>query len=122
MLAERLQAKMSRDFQVADGIQRDLIEGGVFVHDGMKEWRADGVPYGSFDSSDGRGPGRTSGSRSDPSYTKSPYSIAVEGVEDSVIDALVAERLMNKMMRSYDNADSIREELRSQYNVLVDDR
>jgi len=121
MLAERLQAKMSRNFQVADGIQMDLIDAGVYVHDGMKEWRADGIPYGSFDG-DGRGPGRSAGSRSAPVYTRSPFSEDVEGTDDSEIDSLAAERLKCKMSRDYDSADSIREQLRSEFNVLIDDR
>jgi len=121
MLADRLQAKMSRDFQVADSIQMDLISGGVFVHDGMKEWRADGIPYGSF-SDGGRGPSRTIGSRN-PTYDRSPHSVDVEGgVEDELIDGLVAERMKFKMMRDYDKADAIREGLRTKFNVLVDDR
>jgi cysteinyl-tRNA synthetase len=36
MIAQRLKAKMSRNFDRADNIQRDLIDSGVFVHDGMK--------------------------------------------------------------------------------------
>ena len=47
LLAERLQAKLSRDFNTADGIQAELIENGVYVHDGFKQWRADGVPFGN---------------------------------------------------------------------------
>lgn len=122
MLADRLQAKMSRNFQVADSIQMELIDSGVFVHDGMKEWRADGVPYGSFEG--GRGPGRTAGSRSDRDrgYTKSPYSADLEGVADSLIDGLVEERLKFKMSRQYDKADAVREGLRTKFNVLIDDR
>jgi cysteinyl-tRNA synthetase len=42
LIAERLQCKMSRDFNTADAIQADLIAAGVYVHDGLKEWRADG--------------------------------------------------------------------------------
>jgi cysteinyl-tRNA synthetase len=120
MLAERLQAKMSRNFSIADSIQMDLIDGGVFVHDGMKEWRCDGVPYGSFESG-GRGPGATAGSRN-AGYTKSPHSGDIEGVEDALIDGLVKERVQMKMVRDYDKADAIREGLRSKFNVLVDDR
>jgi cysteinyl-tRNA synthetase len=112
---------MSRNFQVADSIQMDLIDAGVYVHDGMKEWRADGIPYGSFDG-DGRGPGRSAGSRSAPVYSKSSFSSDVEGAEDSEIDALTAERLKCKMIRDYDGADSIREQLRADFNVLIDDR
>lgn len=121
-LAARLEAKMSRDFDVADGIQSELIECGVFVHDGLKEWRADGVPYGDFNG--GRGPGRTAGSRNDRNrdYVKSGHSPDVEGAEDKLIDALVKERLKYKITRDYDKADAIREGLRSKFNVMIDDR
>lgn len=124
MLAERLRAKMSRKFDVADRVQTNLIENGVFVHDASKEWRADGVPYGSFDrnnNNDGGGGGRGGGFKNQ-TYSKSSYSIDVVGVEDRMIDALVNERLKHKMGRNYDKADSIREGLRTKFNVLVDDR
>jgi len=122
LLAERLQAKLNRNYDVADKIQLDLIENSVFVHDGTKEWRADGVPYGDFDG--GRGPGRTRGSRNDRnrSYTKSPHSAEVVGVNEKLVDALVNERLKFKIARDYDKADSIREGLRTKFNVLIDDR
>jgi hypothetical protein len=45
LLAERLQCKMVRNFQEADAIKDDLKRAGVHVHDGRKEWRADGVPF-----------------------------------------------------------------------------
>ena len=92
MLAERLQAKMSRNFQVANCFQMGLIDAGVYVHDSMKEWRAGGIPCGSFDG-DGRGPGRPTGSMGAPVYTRSPFSEDVEGTDDSEIDDLAAERL-----------------------------
>lgn len=122
LLAERLQAKLNRNYDVADKIQLDLIENSVFVHDGTKEWRADGVPYGDFDG--GRGPGRTRGSRNDQnrSYTKSPHSAEVVGVNEKLVDALVNERLKFKISRDYDKADSIREGLRTKFNVMIDDR
>ena len=55
LLAERLQAKFARDFKTADNIQMGLIDGGVFVNDKLKEWRADGVPFGSFHDDGGGG-------------------------------------------------------------------
>jgi cysteinyl-tRNA synthetase len=45
LLAERLQCKMARNFKEADAIKDDLKRAGVHVHDGRKEWRADGVPF-----------------------------------------------------------------------------
>jgi cysteinyl-tRNA synthetase len=122
MLAERLQAKMSRNFDVADNIQIDLIDEGVFVHDGMKEWRSDGVPFG--DLGGGRGPGMTKGSRNDRNraYTKSVHSGDVEGSDDEIVDALVMKRFEFKITSEYEKADAIREGLRTKFNVLIDDR
>ena len=122
LLAERLQAKMSRNFNVADSIQIDLINSGVYVHDGLKEWRADGIPFGDFDG--GRGPGRTRGSRSDFNrpYEKSIYSDEVIGCDDSTINKLVMERSKYKVNKDYEKADAIREGLRSKFNVIIDDK
>ena len=122
LLADRLQAKMSRNFHIADEIQMNLIDSGVFVHDGMKEWRADGIPYG--DIGGGRGPGRTRDSRNDRnrSYTKSIHSIDVEGADDAMIDKLVMERMKFKIQRDYNKADAIREGLKTKFNVMIDDK
>lgn len=130
MIAERLMAKLSRDFGTADAIQTDLVARGVFVHDGTKEWRSDGVPFGDFsqrrNNRDPRGnPGRTAGSRSSyqVNYVKSSYSDDAPGdISDEAIDELVAERLASKIERDFEKADAIREELRSRYDVLIDDR
>jgi len=128
MIAKRLMAKLSRDFGTADGIQTELVARGVFVHDGIKEWRSDGNPYGDFKErrNNNRGnPGRSEGSRNSyqVNYVKSSYSEDVSGdVSDEAIDELVAERMACKMERDFDRADAIREDLRSEHNVLIDDR
>lgn len=126
MIAERLMAKLSRDFGTADAIQVDLVARGVFVHDGIKEFRTDGVAYGDFSERRGnsRGnPGPTRGSRSDSvSYRKSSFSGDADGVSDEIIDKLIAERSNCKMARDFEKADAIREGLRTRYNVLIDDR
>ena len=125
LLAERLQAKFSRDFRTADEIQMELIDGGVFVHDGMKEWRADGIPYGSFN---GGGSGQTNSRSLDrQQYSKSPHSDDVVTNNDGVVNnelitKLVLERTKFKMMRQYDKADAVREGLRTKFNVMIDDR
>ncbi len=123
LLAERLQAKFARDFRTADAIQMELIDAGVFVHDGMKEWRADGIPYGSFN---GGGSGRNNPRSLDgQQYTKSPHSDDVvidDVVNNELITKLVKERTKFKMMRQYDKADAVREGLRTKFNVLIDDR
>ena len=128
MIAERLMAKLSRDFGTADNIQTNLVARGVFVHDGIKEWRSDGIAYGDFKERRGHNPrgnpGMSEGSRNsfDIAYMKSSFSESVEDVDDDLIDGLVAERLNFKINRDFDKADAIREGLRSKYNVLLDDR
>lgn len=126
LLAKRLEAKLSRNFDVADGIQVELMDNGVYVNDGMKEWRADGVPFGDLGGGGRRGqPGKTAQSRSHRNsmeYVKSVHSSQVEGAEDELINKLVMERSKCKVMRDYGKADSIREGLRTKFNVLIDDR
>jgi len=122
LIAERLQAKLSRDFNTADRIQSELLQSGVYVHDGMKEWRADGVPFGDFEGRGGR-PGKTAGSYSDRNrpYAKSAYSLEFGGDEQEIAD-LVAERTKFKTIRDYNNADRIREDLLDRFDVHIDDR
>ncbi len=122
LLAERLQAKMSRKFDIADTIQIDLINAGVYVHDGLKEWRGDGVPFGDLEG--GRGPGKTRGSYSDRNrpYVKSAYSEEIEGVDGATIGKLVMERFKYKTLREYKKADLVREGLRDKFNVIIDDK
>jgi cysteinyl-tRNA synthetase len=128
MLANRLQAKFARDFHTADSIQTTLIEGGVFVHDGKKEYRTDGVP---FDPPRLHLGGDSSSSRnSKQGYVKSIHSPSIvvsseDGTtttSDELINRLVNERTKFKMIRQYDKADAIREGLRTKFNIYIDDR
>lgn len=48
LLSQRLQSKLNGDYETADDIQRQLIDGGVYVHDKLREWRGDGKPYPSI--------------------------------------------------------------------------
>lgn len=115
LLATRLHAKFSKDFQFADKIQAELIHGGVFVHDGMKEYRVDGMPYDSFKNGVKR-------NKLDQQYSRSPYSEDPDGANDSLIDKLVRERTKFKMARDFTRADLVREGLRTKFNILIDDR
>ena len=121
LLAERLEYKMNRDFRNADAIQEKLIQAGVFVHDGNKEWRADGQGFGDYRGQGGR-PGRERGSRSDRSrpYEQSSYSLQAQDV--ATIQDLVNERSEAKGVRDYQVADDILDELRANFNVEVNDR
>mmetsp|Transcript_44952 Transcript_44952/g.66140 ORF Transcript_44952/g.66140 Transcript_44952/m.66140 type:complete len:685 (-) Transcript_44952:38-2092(-) len=121
LIARRLQAKLSRDFRTADRIQNDLMDLGVYVHDKMKEWRADGVPFDGADFGNaGRGGKRERrGDRNRP-YEKSEYS--EDSSEENYISQMVQERSQAKRNREYDVADDIRDELKDSYNVFIDDR
>ena len=120
-IADRLQCKMSRDFEGADTIQDELISAGVFVHDGRKEWRADGQGFGDFPGAAGK-PGRDAGSRNDRNrpYEQSSYSTTTN--DATIIQDLVEERIAAKRAKDFDTADSIRDELLEDYNVIVNDR
>jgi cysteinyl-tRNA synthetase len=122
MIAERLQAKLNRNFDVADRLQYELVEAGVFVHDAMKQWRADGIPFGDFEGRGGK-PGMTKGSWSDRNrpYQKSDYSVDIEGAEDQIAE-LVEARSKCKASRDYMGADRIRDDLRDDFDVHIDDR
>ena len=128
MLAERLHAKFARDFRTADSIQTTLIEGGVFVHDGMKEYRTDGVPFDPprlhLGDAGGRGGGDGNHRNKQRGYVKSIHSpsLADGTSSDELIDRLVNERTKFKMIRQYDKADAVREGLRNKFNVYIDDR
>mmetsp|Transcript_11934 Transcript_11934/g.17946 ORF Transcript_11934/g.17946 Transcript_11934/m.17946 type:complete len:768 (-) Transcript_11934:44-2347(-) len=123
LLAERLQAKLNKNFAVADEIQETLYEAGVFVMDADKMWRADGERFG--DGSMGAKPGRISGSRADRNrpYEMADSSEPVNSEADKeYIENLVARRAQAKQDRNFDLADDIREELRENLNVQIDDR
>ena len=121
LLAERLQAKLSRDFNTADGIQAELIENGVYVHDGYKQWRADGVPFETISDRDGgRDGGRRMRGQRTP-YVKSSHSLPYDGEEQEVMSAL-EERERCRAQRDFAKADQIRDYLIGELNIFVDDK
>merc|ERR1719232_2591572 len=61
LIADRLACKMAREFEDADEILDILRQNGIYINDGSKEWRADGVEFVKGDRSGRRG--RQSGSR-----------------------------------------------------------
>lgn len=120
-IAERLRSKMSRNFSHADAIQDEFEKFGVYVHDGRKEWRADGERFGS-DSERGGKPGREPGSRMDRirPYVQSPHSEQTDDLAQ--IEELLNERLAAKKARAFDDADAIQGELRRNFNVEINDK
>ena len=106
LLAQRLQAKFSRDFHQADAIQEQLAAGGVFVDDKRKEWRADGQHIVNANSQ----------------YSMSPLSEECDRRHSALISGLVNERLKFKKNFQYEKADKVREGLITNFNVIIDDR
>lgn len=127
LLAKRLQAKFDRDFQTADAIQMELINGGVYIQDDLREWRADGVPYENGGAGSGGSGRRGKNDNNDMQYTKSTHSSQElpsdnANISDTLIQKLVHERAKYKFTRQYDKADLVREGLRTKFNVIIDDR
>ena len=122
MIAERLQFKMVRDFREADAIQGEFEKFGISVHDGRKEWRADGERFGGGDGDRGGRPGREAGSRADRfrPYEKSEHSEETNDLEQ--IMHLIEERTEAKKARAFQDADEIQDELRKNFNVEVNDK
>lgn len=118
LLAERLQAKMSRDFSTADGIQSHLTDQGVFVMDGFKEWRADGQEWDRSQRNDVRG-GANNVVRE---YTQRGPCKDIPAEEVQEIEEKMKYRSQFKAERNYDEADAIKFELSDKYDITIDDK
>lgn len=128
LLARRLQAKLRRDFATADALQAELChDHGVQVHDGRKEWRADGETFGDVGPRDRGGKARgESGSgttRRRREWTR--VGVLGDGVTEAdvaFVEAELRRRADAKALGDYDLADEIRDRLRDEHEVSVDDR
>jgi hypothetical protein len=118
LIRERMECKFDRNYDMADSIQRELLSYGVAVHDGYKEWRADGESWGTFDSFRAL----TKGPRGPKVYTRRGPGAGLTDEEIETIDQMVADRSEAKNIGDYDKADAIFAELGSRFNVNVDDR
>eukprot|EP00979_Chaetoceros_neogracilis_P001123 scaffold197_cov268-Chaetoceros_neogracile.AAC.38 len=116
-VAERLIAKMRRDWETADRVQFELVDAGVFINDKTKEWRADGVNF--IDPSEGR---RPQSDRNRP-YVQSKHSQTLpENAQYEQISQLVLQRTEHKQDKNFIEADYIRESLVKDFNIVIDDR
>jgi len=116
-IAERLVAKLRRDFGTADRLQFELAGAGVFMDDRNKLWRADGVPFNESGAGD-----RPQSDRNRP-YAQSRHSGELpEGADRAEVERRVAERDGCKKGGEYRAADALRDELLDTYGVVVDDR
>lgn len=120
MVAVRRQAQLDRDFKTADTIRYNLKNAGVYVEDGLKEWRADGVPFGSLGSHRGF---TTASSSVRVSLVRSEYSLPLHGEDETLaVNNLLAQRTKFKSGGDYEKSDSIRDRLFETYDIRIDDR
>lgn len=118
LIGDRRQAQRDRDFEEADDIRHQLKLAGVYVEDGLKEWRADGIPFDTM-----RGKIRGHASTLPTSLCRSEHSLAFDNDNDAKIaNDLLAQRTKFKSGRNYEKADSIRDRLYESYNIRIDDR
>ena len=97
LVEERADAKARRDYAAADAIRDQLNAMGISVDDRSREWRVADAPYA-----------RARGDTAD--------------VDVATVEALVSERSRAKIAGEYDTADAIRDRLRNEFGVSVDDR
>jgi cysteinyl-tRNA synthetase len=110
LLLERLYAKKTRDFDVADQLRDQLKEAGCHISDRDNTYSI-------------RAP------RSEPTAmpTQHEYTRADDGAvpvapaDQVTLDALLLERIIAKRQRDFTKADAVREQLRAA-GVLVDDK
>ncbi|KAL7467700.1 hypothetical protein ACHAXS_009251 [Conticribra weissflogii] len=119
LIRTRMECKFDRNFREADRIEEELMRSGVNVHDGFKEWRADGEGWS-------RGGTRDRGDRGGPrlakEYVRRGPGNGLTPEEIDEIDNLVKERSEAKLNGDYARADEIFEELSDTYDVNVDDK
>lgn len=108
MIRERSKARRRRDFDTADQILKTLQINRVFLDDKKKLWRADGEDF------DRHG-------YENAEYTKSSNSRPISSREEEYVNQKLKERSNAKLMKNYDLADDILDELRFLKNVVVDD-
>ncbi|KAL7523638.1 hypothetical protein ACHAWF_003457, partial [Thalassiosira exigua] len=99
MISERYHAKKQRQFDVADDIRDELRRTyNVNVDDRSNEWRVDTDDYAMSGDND----------------------LSDEDVE--FVDSKLKERFRLKIERLYEDADSIRDDLKARFGVSIDDR
>jgi cysteinyl-tRNA synthetase len=127
LLAARLKCELSRDLTGAVEIQRYLHSAGVYLHDTKNEGKTDGH---SYKLAYGAGPNTSKLDKRDGGVSKPivPYEQASESlmVEDEDDAQYIAEALAQRTKAAMDGnhmlANGIRDKLKEDYNVHIDDR
>jgi len=123
MLGDRRSAQRVRDYAKADSIRDSLKSDGVYVEDGLKEFRYDGIPFDTR-----RGKIR----ESKQSWSSSPirswmlfqskHSLALDNTEMELVNDLLAQRSNARSSGNYAVSDSIRDQIFETHNIRIDDQ
>lgn len=106
LVEERDMARADRNFERADQIRDELMERNIYIDDRKRQWRA-----GSF--------AEVRESR-DAYHRRGGGSISEE--DEKLIGDLLKKRFEHKKNRKFKSADSIRDRLRDEFQVQIDDR
>lgn len=121
MLDERCIAQLTRDYDTADRIRNTLKSKGVYIDDGMKEYRYDNVPFKQR----GITQDMVSSSKSSRGWglRQSKHSLPLPS-DDAVrlVDDLLRQRSDARSSGNYVLSDSIRDQLYETYNIRIDDK
>jgi hypothetical protein len=112
LLASRLRLKLKQEYDAHVAIRKELSSFGVYIHDGLRMWRGDGVTWGMALGPKGHDYVRWAEDNEDVSL--------IDGGEQTV-DVLLAERVQAKIDHDYHAADRILSEL-SALGVAVHDK
>lgn len=127
-IVERRFAQKTRNYTAADRIRNTLKKAGVYLQDGLQQWRADGVPFGNPNgdgSSRHRGYSSSSSSSLPTRMVRSEYSLALtpdKEKDEPLIEKLLAERSQSQASGDFAKADYTRDRLFEKYNIRIDDR
>ncbi|KOO31834.1 hypothetical protein Ctob_011208 [Chrysochromulina tobinii] len=110
LIAQRLQAKLNRQFDEADKCKAQLEVIGVRLQDRLREWR-----FKKFEAQDYGPLGHDYVHATDDAVQLDEQALAT-------INSLLAKRLEAKLQMKYDEADKCKEELNEKFNVFVNDK
>ena len=119
LLTKRRTAQQSRDYEKADNIRNSLKSAGVYIEDGLKEYRYDGIPFKQ------RRKQRDDNDSSSSSWNlkQSHHSLALPSSNDTrIVYDLLQQRSNARSKGDYAKSDYIRDQLYESYNIRIDDR
>ena len=108
LLRRRMEAKMTKRFDVADECLEELKDTfNIFVNDKLRGWRADGLAFPTHQRVEGDG---------------DDVEELVANLDEARVMEILAARSLAKKEGEYDEADSLVKELRETYSVALEDK